>query len=47
MGAGFSETIDLDANFMNPSIAENADGDEEMVPIDLDKPLLFFNEEGL
>lgn len=45
MGSDFPEAIDLDANFVNPSMAENAD--EEMLPIDLDKPLLFFSEDGL
>jgi hypothetical protein len=35
----FPEAIDLDANFMMPSLVEAGEGDEEMLQIDYDKPL--------
>jgi hypothetical protein len=34
--------IDLEANFINASLVEG-EADEEMLAIDLDKPLLSFN----
>lgn len=45
MDLGFPEAIDLDANFMNAAMAEGAE-DAEMMGIDLDKPLLGFDQEG-
>jgi hypothetical protein len=31
---------------MNAALVEGADGDEEMLAIDLDKPLLCYSQEG-
>ena len=31
---------------MNPVLVEGGEGDEEMLAIDLDKPLLCFSQEG-
>lgn len=39
----FPVAIDLDANFFNSQLVEGGVEDEEMLDIDLDKPLLLFN----